>query len=37
MGAVDRRLLDRLLPALAMQQNRPRFITTGGCWLFGGR
>lgn len=35
MGAVDRRLLDRLLPALAMQRNRPRLITTGGCWLFG--
>lgn len=35
MGAVDRRLLDRLLPALATQQHRPRFITTGGCWLFG--
>jgi nucleoside-diphosphate-sugar epimerase len=35
MGAVDRRLLDRLLSALATQRNRPRFITTGGCWLFG--
>jgi nucleoside-diphosphate-sugar epimerase len=35
MGAVDRELLDRLLPALATQQNRTRFITTGGCWLFG--
>jgi nucleoside-diphosphate-sugar epimerase len=35
MGAIDRRLLDRLLPALAAQRNRPRFITTGGCWLFG--
>lgn len=35
MGAVDRRLLDHLLPALGAQANRPRFITTGGCWLFG--
>ena len=35
MGAIDRRLLDVLLPALAAQPNTPRFITTGGCWLFG--
>ncbi len=35
MAAVDRRLLDALLPALAAQPNRPRFIYTGGCWLFG--
>ena len=35
MGATDRRLLDHLLPALGAQANRPRFITTGGCWLFG--
>lgn len=35
MGAIDRRLLDALLPALAAQPNRPRFIYTGGCWLFG--
>jgi nucleoside-diphosphate-sugar epimerase len=35
MGAIDRRLLDHLLPALAAQANTPRFITTGGCWLFG--
>lgn len=35
MGAVDRRLLDVLLPAQARQENRPRFVTTGGCWLFG--
>jgi len=35
MGAVDRRLLDRLVPALAAQPQRARFITTGGCWLFG--
>jgi nucleoside-diphosphate-sugar epimerase len=35
MGAVDRRLLDHLLPALATQANKPRFIYTGGCWLFG--
>lgn len=33
--AIDARLLDTLLPALAAQQRRPRFIYTGGCWLFG--
>ena len=35
MGAVDRRLLDDLLPFLGTQANKPRFIYTGGCWLFG--
>src|SRR5437016_9972468 len=35
MEAVDRRLLDALLPALAAQPRRVRFIYTGGCWLFG--
>lgn len=35
MGAIDRHLLDRLLPALAAQPQTPRFIYTGGCWLFG--
>ena len=35
MGAIDHRLLDHLLPALAAQANTPRFIATGGCWLFG--
>lgn len=35
MGAIDRRLLDVLLPALSAQPNRPRLIYTGGCWLFG--
>jgi nucleoside-diphosphate-sugar epimerase len=35
MAAIDRRLLDVLLPALAVQPNRPRFVYTGGCWLFG--
>ena len=35
MDAIDRRLLDALLPALAAQPNKPRFIYTGGCWLFG--
>jgi nucleoside-diphosphate-sugar epimerase len=35
MGAIDRRLLDALLPALAAQPNTPRMIYTGGCWLFG--
>ena len=33
--AIDARLLDALLPALAAQPRRPRFIYTGGCWLFG--
>ena len=35
MGAVDRRLLDALLPALAANKQKPRFLYTGGCWLFG--
>jgi nucleoside-diphosphate-sugar epimerase len=35
MGAIDRRLFDTLLRALAAQAGRPRFIYTGGCWLFG--
>jgi nucleoside-diphosphate-sugar epimerase len=35
MGAIDRRLLDALLPSLAAQPTRPRLIYTGGCWLFG--
>jgi nucleoside-diphosphate-sugar epimerase len=35
MGAIDARLLDVLLPALAAQPKKPRFIYTGGCWLFG--
>jgi nucleoside-diphosphate-sugar epimerase len=35
MGAIDRRLLDVLLPSLTSQASRPRFIYTGGCWLFG--
>jgi len=35
MGAIDRHLLDVLLPALAARPNKVRFITTGGGWLFG--
>lgn len=35
MGAVDTRLLDRLLPALGRMAGRPRFVYTGGCWLYG--
>jgi nucleoside-diphosphate-sugar epimerase len=35
MGAIDARLLDVLLPALAAQPRKPRFVYTGGCWLFG--
>ncbi len=34
MGDVDDRLLDMLLPVLGTMQ-RPRFIYTGGCWLYG--
>jgi nucleoside-diphosphate-sugar epimerase len=35
MGAIDARLLDVLLPALAAQPKKPRFVCTGGGWLFG--
>ena len=35
MGAIDRRLLDVLLPALAARPKQPRFVYTGGGWLFG--
>jgi nucleoside-diphosphate-sugar epimerase len=35
MAAVERRLLDGLLPRLADRPGRVRFIYTGGCWLFG--
>ena len=35
MAGIDRRLLDLLLAALAAQPKKPRFIYTGGCWLFG--
>jgi nucleoside-diphosphate-sugar epimerase len=35
MAAIDRRLLDGLLPALAARPEKTRFIYTGGCWLFG--
>jgi nucleoside-diphosphate-sugar epimerase len=35
MAAIDARLLDALLPALAAQPKKPRFLYTGGCWLFG--
>jgi nucleoside-diphosphate-sugar epimerase len=35
MGRIEGRLLDALLPALARQPNKPRFIYTGGGWLFG--
>jgi nucleoside-diphosphate-sugar epimerase len=35
MGAVDDRLLDALLPVLATWPKKPRFIYTGGCWLYG--
>ena len=35
MEAIDRHLLDVLLPHLASQPIRARFLYTGGCWLFG--
>jgi len=35
VAAIDRRLLDVVLPTLATQPDKPRFIYTGGCWLFG--
>jgi nucleoside-diphosphate-sugar epimerase len=35
MAGIDNRLLDALLPALARRPDKPRFIYTGGCWLFG--
>ena len=35
MDVVDHHLLDVLLAAFTRQSMRPRFITTGGCWLFG--
>ncbi|BBK42050.1 hypothetical protein STVA_20700 [Allostella vacuolata] len=35
MAAVDGVLIDALLPRLAAQPDRPRFVYTGGCWLFG--
>jgi nucleoside-diphosphate-sugar epimerase len=33
--AVDKGLLDRLLPHLSRTLPRTRFVYTGGCWLFG--
>jgi hypothetical protein len=35
MGTIDARLLDVLLPSLAVQPTKPRFIYTAGGWLFG--
>lgn len=35
MEAIDRSLLDALLPRLARQPTRARFVYTGGCWLYG--
>jgi nucleoside-diphosphate-sugar epimerase len=35
MGTIEARLLDMLLQSLAAQPKKPRFIYTGGCWLFG--
>ncbi|QFI69333.1 NAD-dependent epimerase/dehydratase family protein [Sinorhizobium alkalisoli] len=34
MGDVDSQLLDALLPVLA-KMGKPRFVYTGGCWLYG--
>jgi nucleoside-diphosphate-sugar epimerase len=35
MAKIDRRLLDVLLPHLAAQPQKSRFLYTGGNWLFG--
>jgi nucleoside-diphosphate-sugar epimerase len=35
MDEIERRLLDGLLPHLAAQPRKPRFIYTGGGWLYG--
>lgn len=35
MDAIDRRLLDALLPALSTMLRRVRLVYTGGCWLYG--
>jgi nucleoside-diphosphate-sugar epimerase len=35
MGGIEQHLLDSLLPYLAARAPSPRFIYTGGCWLFG--
>jgi nucleoside-diphosphate-sugar epimerase len=35
MAEIDRRLLDALLARLGSQPAKPRFIYTGGCWLYG--
>jgi nucleoside-diphosphate-sugar epimerase len=35
MGEVETALLDTLLPVLGAMPKRPRFVYTGGCWLFG--
>ena len=35
MGPVDRRVLAALLQAAETAGSRPRFIYTGGCWLYG--
>ena len=35
MDAVDRQLLDKLLPMLDTMPRRVRLVYTGGCWLYG--
>jgi nucleoside-diphosphate-sugar epimerase len=35
MASIDRDLLEALLPRLATQPTKARFLYTGGCWLFG--
>lgn len=35
MGPVETALLNALLPVLGAMPRRPRFVYTGGCWLFG--
>lgn len=34
MTAIDANLLDHLIPSLSRSGNRPRFIYTGGTWLY---
>ncbi|MCI0431217.1 MAG: NAD-dependent epimerase/dehydratase family protein [Rhodospirillales bacterium] len=35
MGAAETKLLDGLLPVLGAMSEKPRFVYTGGCWLYG--
>jgi nucleoside-diphosphate-sugar epimerase len=35
MGAVDRAVVDAMIEACPIRRSKPRFIYTGGCWLYG--